>query len=142
MREAQNRLASAMADLEQKRKTLVEVQGKLAKLEEKLEVNKAKKVDLEGQVDLCSRKLDRAEKLIGGLGGEKSRWSQAATDLGTMYHTLTGDVLVSSGIIAYLGAFTSAFRQVSIFYFIRCKCLSATTFVISTRLHYISVYRR
>lgn len=25
------------------------------------------------QVDLCTKKLDRAEKLIGGLGGEKTR---------------------------------------------------------------------
>ena len=25
------------------------------------------------QVDLCSKKLDRAEKLIGGLGGERTR---------------------------------------------------------------------
>ena len=54
----------------------------------------------------------RAEKLIGGLGGEKTRWSQAARDLGLQYDNLTGDVLVSSGIVAYLGAFTSAFRSV------------------------------
>lgn len=118
MKEAQNKLAAATADLEKKRLTLKEVQDKLTKLEEKLESNKAKKVDLEGQVELCSRKLDRAEKLIGGLGGEKSRWSQAAADLGDTYHTLTGDILVSSGIVAYLGAFTSAFRQVSISYFL------------------------
>lgn len=25
------------------------------------------------QVDLCTKKLERAEKLIGGLGGEKTR---------------------------------------------------------------------
>lgn len=124
MRDAQNKLAVAMADLEAKRKTLREVQGKLAKLEEKLESNKAKKVDLEGQVDLCSKKLERAEKLIGGLGGEKLRWSQAATDLGSTYHTLTGDILVSSGIVAYLGAFTSAFRQVGILYFLRENILN------------------
>ena len=56
--------------------------------------------------------LCRAEKLIGGLGGEKSRWSQAAKDLRRQYDNLTGDVLVSAGVVAYLGAFTSAFRQV------------------------------
>ena len=56
--------------------------------------------------------LCRAEKLIGGLGGEKSRWSQAAKDLSWQYDNLTGDVLVSAGVVAYLGAFTSAFRQV------------------------------
>lgn len=55
----------------------------------------------------------RAEKLIGGLGGEKDRWSRAATELTTQYDNLTGDILISAGIVAYLGAFTSAFRQVS-----------------------------
>ena len=55
----------------------------------------------------------RAEQLIGGLGGEKDRWSKAATDLAIQYDNLTGDILCSSGVVAYLGAFTSAFRQVS-----------------------------
>ena len=88
-----------------------------------------KKEKLEQQVDLCAKKLDRAQKLIGGLGGEKERsvvldvsdkntchvivllrWSQAAKSLQVQYDNLIGDVLISSGVIAYLGAFTSAFR--------------------------------
>jgi dynein heavy chain len=32
-------------------------------------------------------------------------------DLGEVYINLTGDVLISSGMIAYLGAFTSIFRE-------------------------------
>jgi dynein heavy chain len=111
LREAQEKLSVAMADLEKKRSSLRDVQDKLAKLEQKLEANKKKKLDLENQVDLCTKKLDRAEQLIGGLGGEKDRWSQAAKDLGEKYVNLTGDVLISAGLVAYLGAFTSAFRQ-------------------------------
>lgn len=61
---------------------------------------------------MCTKKLERAEALIGGLGGEKTRWTQAAKDLGVQYENLTGDVLLSSGIVAYLGAFTAVFRQV------------------------------
>jgi len=115
LHEAQEKLSVAMSDLEEKRTSLREVQDKLAGLEQKLETNKNKKVDLENQVELCMKKLDRAEQLLGGLGGEKDRWHQAAVDLGEQYVTLTGDVLVSSGLVAYLGAFTSAFRQVSHF---------------------------
>jgi len=63
------------------------------------------------QVDLCGKKLERAEKLIGGLGGEKDRWSAAAASLQDVYDNLTGDVLISSGVIAYLGAFTAGFRR-------------------------------
>ena len=53
----------------------------------------------------------RAEKLIGGLGGEKDRWTQAADNLQSIYDTLMGDVLISAGVIAYLGPFTLAFRD-------------------------------
>jgi dynein heavy chain len=49
--------------------------------------------------------------LITGLGGEKTRWKQLSEDLGVVYTNLTGDVLISSGMIAYLGAFTSTFRE-------------------------------
>ena len=41
------------------------------------------------------------------------RWNESAADLGKLYINLTGDVLISSGLVAYLGAFTSAYRQVS-----------------------------
>ncbi len=54
----------------------------LQALNDEFEVMQAKKVSLEANIDLCTKKLDRAEKLIGGLGGEKERWSQAAKDLG------------------------------------------------------------
>jgi dynein heavy chain len=62
---------------------------------------------------MCTKKLERAEALIGGLGGEKTRWIQAAKDLGIQYENSTGDVLISSAIVAYLGAFTAVFRQVT-----------------------------
>ena len=52
----------------------------------------------------------RAEKLIGGLGGEKSRWTAVCATLGVDYTNLTGDVMLASGFIAYLGAFTQPFR--------------------------------
>ncbi|KAM4626185.1 dynein axonemal heavy chain 7 isoform 2-T2 [Discoglossus pictus] len=111
LNQAESELKVAMDGLRKKQAALKEVQDKLAKLEQKLEENKQKKADLENQVDLCSKKLDRAEQLIGGLGGEKTRWSQTAIQLGNLYINLTGDILVSSGIVAYQGAFTSSYRQ-------------------------------
>lgn len=70
------------------------------------------KKELEDNIDLCSQKLDRAEKLIGGLGGEKQRWAQTAQDLRDTLDNVVGDVLLSAGVVAYLGAFTVFFRQV------------------------------
>lgn len=92
---------------------LQQVADKLQALNDKFEAMTQKKKDLENKIDLCSKKLDRAEKLIGGLGGEKDRWTEAAEILGQMYENITGDVLLSSGVVAYLGAFTVDYRQVS-----------------------------
>lgn len=49
--------------------------------------------------------------IAGGLGGEHTRWSEIAKDLGERYYKLTGDVLVSAGVVAYLGVFTASYRQ-------------------------------
>ena len=48
--------------------------------------------------------------MFSGLGGEKTRWSEAARILGERYVNCTGDVLLASGVVAYLGAFTVDFR--------------------------------
>lgn len=52
----------------------------------------------------------RAQKLIAGLGGEKTRWQAVAERLGEQYVQLTGDVLLAAAQVAYLGAFTSTYR--------------------------------
>uniref|UniRef100_T1GP73 AAA+ ATPase domain-containing protein n=1 Tax=Megaselia scalaris TaxID=36166 RepID=T1GP73_MEGSC len=62
------------------------------------------------EVEWCTKKLQRAQELISGLGGEKTRWSATAKQLGETYNTLTGDVLIASGVVAYLGPFTIDFR--------------------------------
>ena len=70
-----------------------------------------KKDSLEKQAELCANKLHRAEELIGGLGGERRRWSEVASSLNMTCENLTGDVLVASGVCAYLGAFTAKYRD-------------------------------
>lgn len=62
----------------------------------------------------CRNKLIRAEKLINGLGGEKDRWLTVAANLQDSYNTLPGDILISCGMIAYLGPFTTSYRLESL----------------------------
>ncbi|KAK9511585.1 hypothetical protein O3M35_000215 [Rhynocoris fuscipes] len=102
---------AAMAVLEEKRRELRIVQEKFAKLQKLLEEQKAKFAVLKGDEDLCTKKLQRAEELLSGLGGEQSRWSAMAKSLGERYYTLTGDILVASGVMAYLGPFTTFYRN-------------------------------
>jgi dynein heavy chain len=99
-----------MAELAIKQRELKEILDKVQLLEDDLKATQDKKEDLENQVDDCTKKLERAQKLIGGLGGEKKRWSETAAELKIVYTNLTGDVLISSGMIAYLGAFTAKYR--------------------------------
>ncbi|XP_039627270.1 dynein heavy chain 12, axonemal [Polypterus senegalus] len=109
--EAQRSLAETEAILTLKRAELKVIKDRLADLQRIFKEKSDEKAKLEYEVDQCGKKLERAEKLIGGLGGEKTRWSKAAEDLQGIYDNLTGDVLISAGVIAYLGAFTAAFRQ-------------------------------
>lgn len=70
-----------------------------------------RKTELAESIDLCEKKLLRAEKLIGGLGGERERWAATARALGEQLPRITGDILIASGAVAYLGPFTTAFRS-------------------------------
>ncbi|EFJ50020.1 dynein heavy chain 6 [Volvox carteri f. nagariensis] len=109
--EAEAEYSELMVGLNEKKAELANVEAKLAGLNAKLAEMQRRKAQLEAEVDLCEKKLDRATKLIGGLGGEKSRWTEVAAKLGGDYVNLTGDVLLASGFIAYLGAFTAAYRE-------------------------------
>jgi len=40
-----------------------------------------------------------------------ARWTISANQLGEAYANLTGDMLISAGMISYLGTFTMAFRD-------------------------------
>ncbi|KAG5443966.1 Dynein heavy chain 3, axonemal [Clonorchis sinensis] len=107
---AEAELEVQMARLAEKKAALDEVQAKFQALQDQLDEMQTKKQDLEDNIELCSKKLDRAEKLISGLGGEKTRWTDAAAMLKHRYHNIIGDVLLSAGVVAYLGPFTVDFR--------------------------------
>ncbi|XP_051969464.1 dynein axonemal heavy chain 3 [Xyrauchen texanus] len=110
LQSAEAELAVQMQMLAVKRAELKEVEDRLQSLNDTFEGMIQKKKSLEENIELCSQKLIRAEKLIGGLGGEKDRWTEAARLLGIRYNNLTGDVLLSSAIVSYLGAFTVDYR--------------------------------
>jgi dynein heavy chain len=108
---AQNDMAEAAAALAIKTADLTALQDKLAALAEQLAAAEKKKGDLQASVTDCSNKLRRAEQLITGLGGERDRWGQLSKELAVEYENVTGDVMLSSGVIAYLGPFTDGYRK-------------------------------
>lgn len=55
------------------------------------------------QVSDCTIKLQRADKLIGGLGGERIRWQATVEQMGKDMINVVGDVVIAAGSIAYSG---------------------------------------
>ena len=45
-------------------------------------------------------------QLIGGLSDEKIRWHESVLAFDGQIVNIVGDVMISSGVIAYLGTFT------------------------------------
>ncbi|XP_071616680.1 dynein axonemal heavy chain 3 [Heliangelus exortis] len=110
LKEAEEVLDVQMQKLQTKQAELKELLDRLQALNDDFERMNNRKTELENNIELCSQKLVRAEQLISGLGGEKERWTEAARLLGIRYTDLVGDVLLSSGTVAYLGAFTVDYR--------------------------------
>jgi len=54
--------------------------------------------------------MDRAGRLLGGLGGEKTRWIATVESLTIEEANLIGDVCVAAGAVAYLGPFIAGYR--------------------------------
>lgn len=82
---AEEELAVQKEMLAVKRAELKKVEDRLQSLNDELADMIQEKKKLEDNIDLCSQKLIRAEKLIGGLGGEKDRWTEAARQLEIRY---------------------------------------------------------
>lgn len=112
------KLMNAKENLKETRKFLAEKRALAAELEEKvsglnteLERTNSEKERTEHEVSMCEQKLQRAEALIGSLGQEKNRWTEKAAILQFSLDHLPGDILISSGVIAYLSALPKAYRE-------------------------------
>ncbi|CAF3510924.1 unnamed protein product [Rotaria socialis] len=110
LEEAEEALSEQMIKLQEKQRQVQELEARLKALTDEYETNVQKKNELEDQRNLCEKKLTRAVQLIEGLGGEKDRWTDQARKLGERYTKLTGDILLSAGVVAYLGPFTVNYR--------------------------------
>jgi dynein heavy chain len=63
----------------------------------------------------CEQKVIRASSLIGELGTEQTRWEQMVERLESRLQFVLGDIVMGSGIIAYLGPFSQSYRSSQVF---------------------------
>eukprot|EP00163_Fabomonas_tropica_P006846 TRINITY_DN1642_c1_g1_i1.p1 TRINITY_DN1642_c1_g1~~TRINITY_DN1642_c1_g1_i1.p1 ORF type:complete len:1696 (+),score=519.30 TRINITY_DN1642_c1_g1_i1:526-5088(+) len=104
-------LAEKMEALEAKRASLRQVLARIQDMHNRYNDAVKRKEYLIQSVSDCTSRLGRAKKLLGALGEEKVRWSKSVEELNGRKLNLFGDVVMASGVVAYLGVFTGDYRQ-------------------------------
>ncbi|XP_078020536.1 dynein axonemal heavy chain 2 [Epinephelus lanceolatus] len=111
-------LNAATAQLAEKQAALAAAQSKLREVGEKLEQLKqqhgeklAMKEKLKKKSAEMEMKLDRADKLVTGLAGERVRWEERVAGLEENMGYLVGDCLLAASFLSYMGPFLSNYRD-------------------------------
>lgn len=111
-------LANANAELEITERALAQAKARmklvmdgLAALNEQLNARISFKEEKERSINLCQDRMNRAVRLINGLADERIRWIETIASIEANTITVTGDILISSGAVAYLTPFTDRYRR-------------------------------
>ena len=108
--EANQQLAEANEKLKNVMENVAALEEKLSQLTKDLaEANSSKKEAMDA-VAGGERKLNLAQRLIAALSSENSRWAENIVTMRADEKLLTGDVLLASAFISYIGPFTKPFR--------------------------------
>ncbi|EFO63728.1 Dynein heavy chain [Giardia lamblia P15] len=114
----QDALEDAKNKLAEKERALQAAQDELARIAAAVEKLKSEHASAVAERDRLRRlaeelalKLNRAEKLISGLGGEKERWTKKIQTLTYNLSSLPGDCLTAAAFISYAGGLTGRFRS-------------------------------
>ena len=86
----------------------------MAALMAEFDAAKSKEQRLTDQFEDSERKCKRAVSLIEKLGKEEESWKLSLIKSRADKLNVVGDVVISSGIIAYLGIFTKDYRDQAI----------------------------
>lgn len=111
LKEAQSVLDTSTTQLNGKIEELRLLEDSLSDLQKQLKIEKDNFESLKTEHERCSKRLQRATEIVASLGGEKERWQQAMESIEIKSKTMIGDVLISSGIVAYLGQLTEPYRN-------------------------------
>jgi dynein heavy chain len=113
-----NALKNAQKTLDVKQKALgvaqaqlAEVLAKVADLKYRYDTSVGQKNALRAEANDLGEKLERADKLIGGLGGEYVRWQASIGGFKQSLEDLVGDCLVASAFLSYAGPFDTVYRE-------------------------------
>ena len=111
LKEASDLLDKKQKALAQAKAALDEVLAKVQKLKDTYEESTASKERLQAEAEDLELKLQRAEKLVLGLAGERTRWESTITALDEQMVNLPGDCVVAAAFMSYAGPFPSEYRE-------------------------------
>lgn len=111
LHQAEEDLAKTMAALAEAKKKMKAVLDGLQVLQKQLEEKILFKQEKEQSIALCEERMNRAVRLLTGLGDERVRWIGTIDNIEASIINVTGDILLSAGAIAYLTPFTDKYRR-------------------------------
>lgn len=88
-----------------------ELTDKLAELDANYRKTTAEMDSYMTELEDLQTKIDRGDKLITGLSGEKTRWEASLIELDDQYEKLTGDCILAAAFMSYCGPFPSEYRE-------------------------------
>lgn len=99
------------AELSAKTMELDLKQASLSDLQKHLQDERNEHDRLKANFEQCSKRLQRATEIVTLFDGEKEAWQLAMREIRVKVDSLVGDVIVSSGMVCYLGQFSEHQRN-------------------------------
>ena len=111
LKKAMDGLAKSEKSLAKAKAALAEVVAQVQKLADQYDTSVGEKNRLRQEAEDLELKLDRADKLVGGLAGERIRWGENVDAFNEQITALVGDCLIASAFGSYCGPFDSDYRN-------------------------------
>ena len=108
---AEEKAAAAQAVWDAALERLQKVEAEMKQLVDELDATVAKEKQLRKDKETYENKVELANTLINSLKSEKEAWEKALAEARVFKDNLVGDVLICSGILAYLGVFIKSYRE-------------------------------
>jgi dynein heavy chain len=104
LKAANTKLAKAQAELDQ-------VAAELEEMQRQFDEAMASKKAMQDDAEACQKKMDAANRLIGGLAGERKRWEEQSASFADEIKRLVGDVALACAFITYVGPYNAEYRK-------------------------------
>jgi dynein heavy chain len=108
---AEASLSKAMAMLHSAEAELNAVLAEVAELDAELQRAQGIMDALKASKDAMQKKMDAANRLLAGLSGENTRWTEDAKNFALRRKRLIGDISCVCAFVVYCGPFNSEFRD-------------------------------